>query len=71
MEKNPANKILKKLNKIEELQRAMLKDWSFVEDFILELTAKQLKKDVRQGRKNYRSGKALPYRQFRTVLGLG
>jgi hypothetical protein len=62
--------ILKKLNKIEELQKELLKDWSLVEDLVLETTAKQLKKDIRLGRKAYHGGKAVPYRQVRAALGL-
>lgn len=64
------NVILKKLNRIEELQKEILKDWSLVEDLILETTSKQLNKDIRSGRKAYRSGKAIPYRRLRTALGL-
>lgn len=64
------NAILKKLNRIEELQKEILKDWSLLEDLILETTAKQLKKDIRLGRKAYKSGKAIPYRQLRVALGL-
>ena len=64
------NAILKKLNKIEGLQKEMLKDWSLVEDFILELTSNQLKKEIRLGRRAYRSGKAVPYRQIRSSLGI-
>jgi hypothetical protein len=62
--------ILKKLDRIEALQKEMLKDWSLVEGFILELTSKKLKKEIRQGRKDYRSGKAVSYRQIRAALGL-
>jgi hypothetical protein len=68
---NRSNKlILQKLNKIEDMQKEMLKDWEMVEDFILEVTAKRLKKDIQQGRKAYRSGKISPYREFRMSLGL-
>lgn len=70
MTKISGNIILKKLEQIEELQKEMLKDWSLVEDLILETTAKQLKKDIRLGRKAYRSGKSTPYRKLRTSLGL-
>ena len=46
MTKHAENVILKKLTKIEQMQKSMLKDWSVVEDFILELTSKQLKKEI-------------------------
>lgn len=63
--------ILKKLNHIEEMQKEILKDWSLVEDLILETTSKQLKKDIRLGRRNYKQGKTIPYNQLRSALGLG
>lgn len=62
--------ILKKLNRIEEMQKEILKDWSLVEDLILETTSKQLKKDIRLGRNDYKKTKAIPYRQLRAALGL-
>ncbi|OGC10087.1 hypothetical protein A3J90_04090 [candidate division WOR-1 bacterium RIFOXYC2_FULL_37_10] len=62
--------ILKKLNKIEEMQKELLKDWELVEDFILELTSKNLKKDIRQGRKDYQNGKTHSYHSIRTLLGI-
>jgi hypothetical protein len=64
------DEVLRKLNRIEALQREMINDWSFVEDFILELASKSLKKDIRLGRKEYRAGKAIPYSKVRSALGL-
>ena len=70
MTKTLQNAILKKLDKIEGLQKEMLKDWSLVEDFVLELTSKRLKGEIRLGRKAFRNGKTVPYRQIRPSLGL-
>ncbi|MBI5400359.1 hypothetical protein HZB07_07155 [Candidatus Saganbacteria bacterium] len=64
------NAILKKLTRIEEMQKVMLKDWELLEDLILETSAKQLKKDIHLGRKAYHSVKTVPYRQFRAAFGL-
>ncbi|MBI5701417.1 hypothetical protein HZC34_06210 [Candidatus Saganbacteria bacterium] len=63
------NLILKKLGRIERLQEEILKDWSLVEDIILETTSKQLKKSIRQGRKDHNRGKAVPYRKYRLLVG--
>jgi len=64
------NEIIRKLNRIETLQKEMISDLSFVEDFMLELASKSLKKDIRLGRKEYRAGKAIPYGKLRSALGL-
>lgn len=60
--------VLKKLTEIANLQKQMLDDWSGMEDFILELTAKKLKTEIRQGRKDYQDRKTISYRKFRKTI---
>ncbi|MQY66243.1 MAG: hypothetical protein GH147_07150 [Clostridia bacterium] len=63
-------KILKKLEHIESMQKELLQDWEVLEDFLFESASPRLKKEIRQGRKAYRAGKAIPYQQLRRRLGL-
>ena len=63
-------KILKKLNRIESMQEELLQDWELLEDFLLESTSPRLKKEITRARKNFRAGKAIPYRRLRKELGL-
>ena len=63
-------KILKKLEHIESMQKELLSDWELLEDFLFESTSPRLKKEIRQGRKAYQSGKAASYHKIRRRLGL-
>lgn len=63
-------KILKKLEHIESMQKELLQDWEVLEDFLFESASPRLKKEIRQGRKAYRAGKTIPYQQLRRRLGL-
>jgi len=65
-----AQRILKKLEHIESMQKELLQDWEMLEDFLFESASPRLKKEIRQGRKAYRDGKTIPYQQLRRRLGL-
>ena len=54
-------KILKKLEHIESMQKKLLQEWEVLEDFLFESASPRLKKEIRQSRKAYRAGKAILY----------
>ena len=64
-------KILKKLEHIESMQKELLQEWEVLEDFLFESASPRLKKEIRQSRKDYQAGKAIPYdKELRRKLGL-
>lgn len=63
-------KILKKLEHIESMQKELLQEWEVFEDFLFESASPRLKKEIGQARKAYRTGKAIPYQKIRKELGL-
>jgi len=52
------------------MQKELLQDWEVLEDFLFESVSPHLKKEIRQGRKAYRDGKAIPYEQLRRRRGI-
>ena len=64
-------KILKKLDHVESMQKALLQEWGLVEDFLFESASPRLKKEILQARNDYQTGKAIPYLTLRKELRLG
>ena len=64
-------KILKKLDHVETMQKVLLQEWGLVEDFLFESASPRLKKEIHRARNEYHAGKAISYLTLRKELGLG